>query len=135
MRFDRHSVFAGVLKEPTYAGAYAYGRTTSRMEVVDGILHKTAVRKPDRVDSRASRRLHSWAEFKRVRKMLKDNAAGFESNQGPWCTEEGSCAARRTTALRPLWPQVDGRVLGHWVVYVSPSLLLRMTRSGSKSFS
>ena len=35
-----------ILEEPTYAGAYAYGRTTSRKQVIDGALRKTVARKP-----------------------------------------------------------------------------------------
>lgn len=35
-----------VLEEPTYAGAYAYGHTMSRKQVVDGVLRKTIARKP-----------------------------------------------------------------------------------------
>ena len=32
-----------VLKEPTYAGAYAYGRTAAQTQVIAGVLHKTMV--------------------------------------------------------------------------------------------
>ncbi|MFQ5792014.1 MAG: recombinase family protein, partial [Acidobacteriota bacterium] len=81
-----------VLKEPTYAGAYAYGRTTSRMEVVDGIRHKTAVRKPLEEWTVLIREHHdgyiSWEEFKRVQKMLEDNVSDFRS-RGPGAPKRG----------------------------------------------
>jgi len=82
-----------VLKEPTYAGAYAYGRTTTRMEVVDGILRKTAVRKPLEEWTVLIPEHHdgyiSWEEFKRIQKMLKDNVACFETNRGPGAPKRG----------------------------------------------
>ncbi len=72
-----------VLKEPTYAGAYAYGRTESRTQVKNGALHKTVVRKPleewtvlipDHHDGYIS-----WEQFQRIQKMLEDNASGFQT--------------------------------------------------------
>ena len=79
-----HTVIA-ILKEPTYAGAYAYGRTSAQTHVVDGVLHKSAVRKP----------LHEWAvlipehhdgyiawdQFQRVQHMLDDNASQFRTER------------------------------------------------------
>jgi len=82
-----------VLKEPTYAGAYAYGRTTSRIEVVDGIIHKTAVRKPLKEWTVLIPEHHdgyiSWEEFKRVQRMLKNNIADFETNRAPGAPKRG----------------------------------------------
>jgi DNA invertase Pin-like site-specific DNA recombinase len=82
-----------VLKEPTYAGAYAYGRTTSQMEVVDGVPQKTAVRKPLEEWTVLIPEHHdgyiSWEEFKRVQKMLEGNIAGFETRQGPGAPKRG----------------------------------------------
>ena len=75
-----------ILKEPTYAGAYAYGRTTSQTQVVDGALHKTIVRKP--LDEwRVLIPEHhngyiSWAQFTRAQKMLENNVAGFRQSRG-----------------------------------------------------
>ena len=76
-----------VLKEPTYAGAYAYGRTTSQRQVVDGTLQKTIARK--RVDEwtvlipQHHDGYISWEQFARVQQMLDNNSAGFQSNQRP----------------------------------------------------
>jgi DNA invertase Pin-like site-specific DNA recombinase len=71
-----------VIADPTYAGAYAYGRTTSQKQVIDGALHKTIARKPledwmvlipDHHDGYIP-----WEAFLRIRKMLADNSAGFQ---------------------------------------------------------
>lgn len=74
-----------VLKEPTYAGAYAYGRTSSRKQVVDGTIRKTVARKaledwgvliPGHHEGYIS-----WEDFERVQKMLSDNGASFQNEQ------------------------------------------------------
>lgn len=72
-----------ILKEPTYAGAYAYGRTETRTQVRNGEIHKTRVRKPleqwtvlipDHHDGYIS-----WERFQRIQSMLEDNASGFQT--------------------------------------------------------
>lgn len=82
-----------ILNEPTYAGAYAYGRTASSRKVVDGELHTTRARKPlsewgvllpDRHDGYIS-----WDQFNRVQKMLKDNVAGFQADEGRGAPKRG----------------------------------------------
>jgi len=74
-----------VLKEPTYAGAYAYGRTTSLKQVVDGEIHKTIARKPLEEWTVLIPEHHegyiSWEDFIRIQKMLDDNVAGFRGAQ------------------------------------------------------
>jgi DNA invertase Pin-like site-specific DNA recombinase len=82
-----------VLKEPTYAGAYAYGRTTSQRRVVDGTLQKTIARKPVDKWTVLIPEHHdgyiSWEQFARVQQMLDDNCAGFQSNQRPGAPKKG----------------------------------------------
>jgi DNA invertase Pin-like site-specific DNA recombinase len=82
-----------MLEEPTYAGAYAYGRTTSRKQVIDGALRKTIARKPldewtvlipDHHDGYIA-----WDRFLRIRKMLDDNGAGFHGDPGPGAPKKG----------------------------------------------
>lgn len=72
-----------LLKEPTYAGAYAYGRTEARTQVRNGAIHKRRVRKPlekwtvlipDHHDGYIS-----WEQFQRIQTMLEDNASGFQT--------------------------------------------------------
>ena len=75
-----------VLKEPTYAGAYAYGRTAAQTQVIAGVLHKTMVRKPLDEWMVLIPEHHngyiSWAQFTRAQKMLEDNVAGFRQSRG-----------------------------------------------------
>jgi DNA invertase Pin-like site-specific DNA recombinase len=68
----------GVLTNPTYAGAYVYGRTKQRTRVIDGQLRTTATRVPRRDWAVLLHNHHeayiSWAEFERVETMLSKNA-------------------------------------------------------------
>ena len=82
-----------VLKEPTYAGAYAYGRTESRTQVKNGVLHKTIVRKPlegwtvlipDHHDGYIT-----WKQFQRVQKMLEANASDFKTSRRRGAPQRG----------------------------------------------
>lgn len=74
-----------LLKEPTYAGAYAYGRTETRTQVKNGVLHKTVVRKPleewtvlipDHHDGYIA-----WEQFQRIQKMLEANTSDFQNSR------------------------------------------------------
>lgn len=82
-----------MLEEPTYAGAYAYGRTTSRKQVVDGSLRKSIARRPldewivlipDHHEGYIS-----WDKFLRIRKMLDDNGTGFRGEPRPGAPKKG----------------------------------------------
>ena len=79
-----HTVIA-ILKEPTYAGAYAYGRTSAQTHVVDGVLHKSAVRKPLHEWGVLIPEHHdgyiAWDQFQRVQHMLDDNASQFRAER------------------------------------------------------
>jgi DNA invertase Pin-like site-specific DNA recombinase len=72
-----------ILSDPTYAGAYGFGRTGGESEVRDGALKKRRVRKP--LDEwRVLIHDHhegyiSWEDFERVQRMLSANAATFGS--------------------------------------------------------
>jgi DNA invertase Pin-like site-specific DNA recombinase/ribosomal protein L28 len=82
-----------ILEEPTYAGAYAYGRTTSRNQVIDGDLRKTIARKPLNEWTVLIPGHHdgyiSWEEFLRIRKMLDDNSVGFFGAPRPGAPKKG----------------------------------------------
>ena len=82
-----------MLEEPTYAGAYAYGRTTSRKQVLDGSLRKTIARKPLAEWTVLIPEHHdgyiSWDKFLRVRKMLDDNGASFHGDPRPGAPKKG----------------------------------------------
>jgi DNA invertase Pin-like site-specific DNA recombinase len=70
-----------ILTEPNYAGAYAYGRTTTRTQVIDGAVRKTRARKPLEEWGVLLRDQHegyiSWEQFEKAQKMLNDNSTGF----------------------------------------------------------
>ena len=92
-RRPAYSHVISVLKEPTYAGAYAYGRTESRAQVKDGALHKTVVRKP-LAEWRVLIPDHHegyicWDQFQRIQKMLEDNASGFQPPRGKGAPKRG----------------------------------------------
>jgi ribosomal protein L28 len=82
-----------ILEEPTYAGAYAYGRTTSRKQVIDGVLRKTIARRPFDEWAVLIPEHHdgyiSWETFLRLRKMLDDNNRGFQGEPRPGAPKKG----------------------------------------------
>ena len=82
-----------LLKEPTYAGAYAYGRTTTRTEVVDGALRRSTVLKPLEDWSVLIPDHHEgyigWDQFQRIQQMLDDNVTQFRSSRHPGAPKRG----------------------------------------------
>jgi len=82
-----------IVSEPTYAGAYAYGRTTGRTQVVDGVVHKTRVRKPLDEWGVLLPEHHegyvSWEQFQRAQDMLSDNASRFFHSGAPGAPKRG----------------------------------------------
>ncbi len=76
-----------LLTNPIYAGAYAYGRTTSRMQIENG--RKRVVRgfKREREDWDVLIRDHhdgyiTWDEYERNQRMICDNANGTRAARG-----------------------------------------------------
>ena len=70
-----------VLKEPIYAGAYAYGKTATRLQVAGGVLEKKRSRKPlDEWDVLIQDHHDGyipWKRFEKVQEMLDKNGCGF----------------------------------------------------------
>lgn len=74
----KHAVLS-MLKNPCYAGAYAFGRTESRTNVQDGRAHKTLGHKKPRSEWMVLIRDHhpgyiSWEQYERNQKLLSGNA-------------------------------------------------------------
>jgi DNA invertase Pin-like site-specific DNA recombinase len=74
----KHAVLS-ILKNPCYAGAYAFGRTESRTNVLDGRAHKTQGHKKPRSEWMVLIRDHhpgyiSWEQYERNQKRLSANA-------------------------------------------------------------
>ncbi len=88
-RRPAYGSIVGILSEPTYAGAYAYGRRTTQTQVHDGAIIKSSVMRPWSQWPVLLRDHHegyiTWEEFERVTRMLNDNAAGFlhSERRGP----------------------------------------------------
>jgi DNA invertase Pin-like site-specific DNA recombinase len=67
------------LQNPCYAGAYAFGRTTRKISVVDGRARKTAGHRRDRQDWIALRRDHhesyiAWETYESNQRIIAENA-------------------------------------------------------------
>jgi DNA invertase Pin-like site-specific DNA recombinase len=77
----------GILRNPTYAGAYAYGKTCARAQVRDGALHHTRVRKCLEDYSVLLQGRHagyiSWDTFERIREMIHKNAQTWPGGGAP----------------------------------------------------
>jgi DNA invertase Pin-like site-specific DNA recombinase len=70
-----------VLMNPTYAGAYVFGRTASRVTIQDGRKHIVRGFRKDRSKWEVLLHNHhdgyiSWAEFERNQRLISDNANG-----------------------------------------------------------
>ena len=82
-RRPRFGTVMRMLSDPTYAGAYGFGRTGVESEVHDGALKRRRVRKP--MDewrvliSDHHEGYISWEDFERIQAMLADNASTFGS--------------------------------------------------------
>ena len=84
-----------LLTDPTYAGAYVYGRTITRVEVRNGSFEKKTARRA-RDDWPVLIRDHhegyiAWEQFERIEEMHAQNVSKFEKNKRG--------AARRGPAL------------------------------------
>jgi len=81
-----------ILKEPMYAGAYAYGRTAEVSRVGERVLEKKRARKPLQEWKVLLRDQHEgyicWEQFERIQRMLSNNVAGSESQQ-PGAAKKG----------------------------------------------
>ena len=68
-----------LLRHPIYAGAYVFGRTTQRMQVVDGRARKTEGHAKPRTEWNVLLRDHhpgyiGWDEFEANQKLISENA-------------------------------------------------------------
>ena len=118
----RYRNVIAILKNPFYAGVYAYGKSEKRTEIVDGRARKSyGHRKPMDAWEVFIKDHHegyiSWAEFERNQARARRQRL----RQG-WRHEVGTRrarAARRTHLLRALRSQAQGYL--HWAL--SPARL------------
>ena len=100
-----HSTILGILHNPIYAGAYAFGRTEARTAVVEGRARKTiGHRKPRQAWIVLLRDHHpgyiSWEQYERNQQMLTENShlrsgTGRKSGRGGRSLLAGLLRCRR----------------------------------------
>jgi DNA invertase Pin-like site-specific DNA recombinase len=107
----------GFLAEPTYAGAYGYGRTEARSCVRDGVLRKVRARKPVEEWMVLIPDHHEgyidWSGFQRAQRMLHHNASGFLHSERRGATKRGDALLagllRCRRCGRPLMVNYSGK--------------------------
>ena len=76
-----HTVY-GILTNPIYGGAYAYGKTELRLEYEEGEPHRSIRRRPREEWLALLPHTHegyvSWEEFERIRQAMAENVRGRE---------------------------------------------------------
>jgi hypothetical protein len=93
-RLPPYNIVHNILTNPIYAGAYAFGRTTSRISVVEGRKRvRRGVRRPidewDVLIKDHHSAYISWDEFERNIKAIANNATGMSSALARGAAREG----------------------------------------------
>ena len=93
-RLPPYNIVHNILTNPIYAGAYAFGRTTSRISVVDGRKRvRRGVHRPidewDVLIKDHHAAYISWEEFERNVKAIANNATGMSSALARGAAREG----------------------------------------------
>jgi DNA invertase Pin-like site-specific DNA recombinase len=93
-RLPAYNIVHNILTNPIYAGAYAFGRTTSRISVVDGRKHvRRGVHRPmdewDVLIKDHHAAYITWDEFERNLKAIANNATGMSSALTRGAAREG----------------------------------------------
>lgn len=93
-RLPAYNIVHNILTNPIYAGAYAFGRTKSRVSVVDGRKRiRRGVHKPMAEWDVLIKDHHSayitWDEFERNQQAIANNATGMTSAIARGATREG----------------------------------------------
>jgi DNA invertase Pin-like site-specific DNA recombinase len=93
-RLPAYNIVHNILTNPIYAGAYAFGRTTSRISVVDGRKRvRRGVHRPmdewDVLIKDHHAAYLTWDEFERNLKAIANNATGMSSELTRGAAREG----------------------------------------------
>ena len=93
-RLPAYNIVHNILTNPIYAGAYAFGRTTSRISVADGRKRiRRGVHRPmaewDVLIKDHHEAYISWDEFERNLKTIANNATGMTSALARGAAREG----------------------------------------------
>jgi hypothetical protein len=102
-----------VLKNPFYAGAYAYGKSEKRTEIVDGRARKSYGHGKPLAEWEVLLKDHheayiDWAEFERNQKQF---AVNNYAKVGGEIRTRRTCAAGWAAFLWTLWAPLDGKLL------------------------
>jgi DNA invertase Pin-like site-specific DNA recombinase len=78
-RLPVYNTLLHFLRNPTYAGAYAFGRTSFRTQIIDGVVHKTRGHCRPRDEWLVLLREHhdgyiSWATYDQHQQLIAENA-------------------------------------------------------------
>jgi len=82
-RRANYQLIMRMLTNPSYAGAYCFGRTKHGKRMIDGVLRRTSTHQPMRDWGVLIPEHHSgyisWAEFEKIQNMLKRNVSNFRT--------------------------------------------------------
>jgi DNA invertase Pin-like site-specific DNA recombinase len=91
-RRPSYALVMRLLRNPVYAGAYAYGRTGARIVIQDGAPTKTRVWRPREEWAVLIRDHHegyvAWDRFEKIQSMIEGN--GFRAHTGPGAARDGA---------------------------------------------
>ena len=93
-RLPAYNIVHNILTNPIYAGAYAFGRTTSRVSIVDGRKHvRRGIHRPmadwDVLIKDHHAAYITWALFERNLGVIANNATGMSSAVAKGAAREG----------------------------------------------
>jgi len=111
----RYRNIISILKNPFYAGAYAYGKSEKRTTIVDGRARTTYKhRKPfgrwEAIIQGRHEGYIEWTEFERNQKLLRRKRL-WKSRRRCQVWPRWPCAVTRASALWRLWPSTGGGLL------------------------
>jgi len=78
-QLPRYNTILSLLRNPVYAGAYAFGRTSTRTRIIDGAAQKTRGHRRPRADWLVLLPGHhdgyiAWDTYEQIQQLLADNA-------------------------------------------------------------
>jgi DNA invertase Pin-like site-specific DNA recombinase len=115
----RYRNVISVLKNPFYAGAYAYGKSVNRTQIVDGRARKTYGHYRPLRDCEILLKNHhqgyiDWEEFERNQKQLAANAYGRKDGAKPRSSQRLRCGLTLRPTSRRACAWSGATLCGGW---------------------